>query len=252
MKDRVGDFLAGKGFYIVLFLCVAAIGISGYYLFSNMSWNESAAPAAATAKVTVTPAVQPSAVVRETGPVSPAPTPEEEAAAPATPQAAEETPAAAAGTTQVPASPSPTPTPASEPTVFTWPVRGELLAAFSAETLVYDETMGDWRTHEGIDIAVQLGTQVLAAAGGTVTAVDQHDLMGTTVVVDHGGGLTSAYSNLAAVPAVEVGDTVAAGAVIGTVGQTAIAESRSPAHLHFAMAENGTAVDPLDYLPQLS
>ena len=33
--ERFGDFMAGKGFYIVLFLCVAAIGISGYYLFSS-------------------------------------------------------------------------------------------------------------------------------------------------------------------------------------------------------------------------
>ena len=36
MRDSVGDFMAGKGFYIVLFLCVAAIGISGYYLFSGL------------------------------------------------------------------------------------------------------------------------------------------------------------------------------------------------------------------------
>ena len=32
----MGDFLEGKGFYIVLFLCVAAIGISGYFLFSGL------------------------------------------------------------------------------------------------------------------------------------------------------------------------------------------------------------------------
>lgn len=33
MRDSVGDFMAGKGFYIVLLLCVAALGVSGYYLF---------------------------------------------------------------------------------------------------------------------------------------------------------------------------------------------------------------------------
>ena len=42
---RMGDFLEGKGFYIVLFLCVAAIGISGYYLFSSLTPDEPDAPA---------------------------------------------------------------------------------------------------------------------------------------------------------------------------------------------------------------
>lgn len=53
--------------------------------------------------------------------------------------------------------------------------------------------------------------------------------MGTTVVVEHGGGLTSTYSNLASVPTVAVGDTVGAGSVLGSVGGTAIAESAWPA-----------------------
>ena len=43
---RMGDFLEGKGFYIVLFLCVAAIGISGYYLFSSLTPDEPDAPVA--------------------------------------------------------------------------------------------------------------------------------------------------------------------------------------------------------------
>ena len=38
--ERIGDFMAGKGFYIVLFLCVAAIGISGYYLFSSLNLGD--------------------------------------------------------------------------------------------------------------------------------------------------------------------------------------------------------------------
>ena len=55
-KDRIGDFMAGKGFYIVLFLCVAAIGISGYYLFSSLSPDKDPGTAVAgPAQVTVTP-----------------------------------------------------------------------------------------------------------------------------------------------------------------------------------------------------
>ena len=40
--EKLGDFVLGKGFYIVLFLCVAAIGISGYYLIRSVSGSEPA------------------------------------------------------------------------------------------------------------------------------------------------------------------------------------------------------------------
>ena len=53
MKDRVSDFMAGKGFYIVLLLCVAALGVSGYYLFSGLDGSDQ--PVAGPATVVVTP-----------------------------------------------------------------------------------------------------------------------------------------------------------------------------------------------------
>ena len=115
--------------------------------------------------------------------------------------------------------------------------------------LSYNPTMDDWRTHDGLDIASAAGTEVKAAAAGTVTAVLQDAMMGTTVVVEHGGGLNSTYSNLAAVPTVAVGDTVGAGSVLGSVGGTAIAESALASHLHFSMSLDGSTVDPLEYLP---
>ena len=74
--------------------------------------------------------------------------------------------------------------------------------------------------------------------------------MGTTVEIDHGNGLVSIYANLAVVPTVKVGDQVTTGAIIGSVGNTAVAESGRAAHLHFAMFRNNGAVNPEDYLPQ--
>ena len=135
--------------------------------------------------------------------------------------------------------------------MFTWPVEGTVIAGFSVEALAYSETMGDWRTHEGLDIAAELGTRVLAAANGTVSAIYEDDLMGTVVEIDHGqGGLMSRYANLAAAPTVSVGDAVTTGAVIGAVGETAAAESGRQAHLHYALLKEGYPVDPADYLPQ--
>lgn len=238
--SRLGDFLAGKGFYIVLFLCVAAIGVSGYFLLTDslqpgemaarptqvvVTQPPNSAPTPTPALPTVTPAPKPT--------VTPAPTP-----AP--------TPKATPAPTPVP---TPVPTPAA--LVFTWPVKGEVLAGHSVETLAYDETMGDWRTHSGMDIAATLGAQVLATAKGTVTDVVFDELMGATVTIEHTGGLESKYCNLAAKPPVSVGDEVDTGAVIGSVGATAAMERAKPSHLHFELSKNSEAVDPLDYLPKL-
>lgn len=218
--ERIGDFMEGKGFYIVLFLCVAAIGISGYYLFSSLDMGDGDAAVAAPTQVVVMPTVQP---VKPTVAPTPAPT----------------------------AKPTPAPTPAAPAaSVFTWPVKGQVVADYSLEVLAYDETMGDWRTHSGIDIAVPVGTQVLAVSAGTVASVEQDDLMGTTVVIAHAGGVESIYANLAAVPTVEAGDQVSIGAVIGAVGTTAVAESARAPHLHFEMREDGESVDPVSYLPE--
>jgi murein DD-endopeptidase MepM/ murein hydrolase activator NlpD len=235
----VGDFVAGKGFYIALALCVAAIGVSGYFLFSH--FGDSGADVAVDGPVSVV--------------VTPAPS--TEVTAPAVSSAPSPSPAAST-------SPAPSPSPSDSPSpetaqpspsssaaasVFTWPVRGEVLSDFSLEVLAYDETMGDWRTHSGLDIATSLGTQVGAMAAGTVEQVYDDDLMGTTVVIDHGDGLKSRYSNLASTPTVSVGDAVSPGSVIGSVGETALAEQTRKAHLHLEVTQDGLAVDPANYLP---
>ena len=51
------------------------------------------------------------------------------------------------------------------------------------EALAYSETMGDWRTHDGMDLAVSLGTKVIATAAGTVSKVFEDPFMGTTVEI---------------------------------------------------------------------
>ena len=229
ITEHIGDFLTGRGFYIVLFLCIAAIGISGYYLMNVLSSPAEEEPSAVMDPVeeVVVPTVSPSpeeTVPEETASAAPSPSP----------------------------SPSPQPSQAAEETVttFTWPVKGDILAGFSLETLCYDETMGDFRTHSGVDIAASAGSQVVAMARGTVEKVYEDAWMGTTVIISHPGGLESVYCNLSASPTVSEGDEVTRGQVLGTVGGTALAEVGMDSHLHLEMWEDTTAVDPMDYLPQ--
>lgn len=246
--EKIGDFISGKGFYLVVLICVAAIALSGYYLVQGVrsGLGELDQPVSGSAAIPDTPSARPSARPSAQPQTTPSPQPSQGQPASSTAPSASEEPAAAlsAPPSQAPAAPS-----APAALVFTWPVNGTILAGYSVEALAYSETMGDWRTHDGLDLAVSLGAQVYATAAGTVSAIYQDDFMGTTVEIDHGNGLMSQYANLAEVPTVSVGDKVSTGSVIGSVGATAAAEQGSQPHLHFAMYQDGNPVDPGDHLP---
>ena len=225
----------GTGVYIALFLVVTALAVAGYWTLIPHSPAE--APV-----VEDTPAPAPSAPVpavvpkRDEAPAEPELTPREDAA-----------PAQSAVTVTLPPDEPLDLTPAP-PSLVVDPLIGETLAAFSMDELIYSETLGDWRTHDGVDIAAPLGTQVCAASLGTVTDVREDDLMGTTVVIAHDDGCDTIYANLQAMPTVAVGDEVTAGQVIGSVGKTALGESALPSHLHFAVTRGGEFIDPMEYL----
>ena len=238
--ERIANFVTGKGFYFIVLACVAAIGLSGYFLVrsvqNGLTGEVEDQPVGGSGHIVVTPTLEPTSRPQESA------APESTVEPTAEPSAEPE--------------PSPTPEPAAsqapEPAnlVFTWPVSGAVIVPFSVGALAYDETMGDWRTHSGLDIAAEFDTRVLATAEGTVSAIYDDPLMGTTVVVDHGNGLTSLYANLTETPAVQAGSQVYTGTVIGAVGDTAVAESGRASHLHFAMYQDGQAVNPEDYLPE--
>ena len=242
---KLGDFALGKGFYIVLFLCVAAIGVSGYYLIRTVALGTGlSAQAGGSAQVTLPD----QSVQRPVTPVAPSveETPSDTRETGVSEPVQEDDPEPVKQSQEEPAV-----QPQEEGTVsdvFTWPVKGVVLRDFTVETLSLDPTMGDWRTHGGMDIAAAQGVQVLSISAGTVAQVYDDDLMGTTVVVDHGGGLQSWYSNLAPETAVAQGDQVDIGSVLGTVGGTAIAEVGVEPHVHLETILNGVQVDPKDYL----
>ena len=240
--EKIADFVTGKGFYLIVLACVAAIGLSGFVLMRSVQRglgdDPEDQPAGGAAHIVVTPT--PDATRRPQYSAAPSPS----AAASAQPS-----PTPSPSAAPEPAA-TPEPEPASVPLVFTWPVSGAVIVPFSVDVLAYDETMGDWRTHSGLDIAADLDTRVLCTAAGTVSAIYDDPLMGTTVIVEHGSGLTSLYANLADTPAVQVGDEVYTGTIVGAVGDTAPAESGRASHLHFALYQDGQAVNPEDYLPE--
>lgn len=242
---KLGGFMEGKGYYIVLFLCVAAIGISGYFLFRGLFAQPEGFGSEPTAVVSGQAELTQDQDKKDQQSALPPKAEEGDTAAAAEPETD------TASQTQQAAPQEETPAPdeeAAASSAYVWPVEGSVDRDFSLEVFAYDATMGDWRTHDGIDIAVPLGTPVAACAKGTVTDVSTDDMMGVTVTIDHGKGMESVYSNLAETVEVEVGTEVEAGTVIGAVGTSAISESADPSHLHFSLREYDVTIDPLNYL----
>jgi murein DD-endopeptidase MepM/ murein hydrolase activator NlpD len=98
--------------------------------------------------------------------------------------------------------------------------------------------------HTGVDIIANVGTQVMAAAGGVVSANTFSSEYGNMVDVDHDNGLTTRYAHLSK-SLVKVGDVVMKGQVIALVGATG--RVTGP-HLHFEVRENGIPLNPNKFL----
>ena len=95
--------------------------------------------------------------------------------------------------------------------------------------------------HAGIDIAVPVGSSVMAAASGVVSAAGYNSARGNFIEVAFGSGNKAIYQHLSNI-GVKVGENVSAGQKIGLTGNSGVSTG---AHLHFELWENGRAVDPL-------
>ena len=217
-KNNGGIF--GRGYYITLLLCAAAIGLAGFLYYRSSGDAEAALPHDAT------DAVMAEAENRQDVPAV----------------------ATQGGETEATGAADPTEPTRKRILKTGAPVAGETVTGYAMETLSYNETTRDWRTHAGLDIAAEEGTPVLAAADGEVYTVYADDTMGTTVVIRHQDGYTTRYSSLAEEVSVSAGDTVTLGQQIGTVGNTALLESALGDHLHFCVLYEDEAVDPAEFL----
>jgi murein DD-endopeptidase MepM/ murein hydrolase activator NlpD len=119
---------------------------------------------------------------------------------------------------------------------WSWPVRGTV-------TSEYGQRWG--RLHAGIDIAAPNGTPIYAARAGCVTFAGVQGGYGNLILIDHGGGVVTAYAHQSRLLASR-GDCVEGGAQIGAVGSTGNSTGN---HLHYEVRVNGSARNPRPYLP---
>jgi len=126
-----------------------------------------------------------------------------------------------------------------------WPVNGEIVMDFSMDRLIHDVTLNQFRTNDKVSIAATIGTQVRAAADGIVRSITTDRRLGNTVVVEHGNGWFTTYSQLQDHILVEEGDVVVEGQVIGGVGEPSIFYTLLGSHLSFRVMRDDTPVNPM-------
>lgn len=132
-----------------------------------------------------------------------------------------------------------------------WPVTGGKLGeGFSNGELKKSKTLGDWRTHNGIDILAKEGTEVKNVAEGKVTEVTDDPMWGTVVKVQTADKTICVYANLAKGAGVKKDQQLKQGDVIGKIGKTAAAEIGEDDHLHFEMLKDGSYISPMTKLKE--
>jgi murein DD-endopeptidase MepM/ murein hydrolase activator NlpD len=100
--------------------------------------------------------------------------------------------------------------------------------------------------HEGQDFSAPAGTPVLAPAAGLVVLAEPLFVRGNAIVLDHGTGVFTGYWHMQDI-AVQEGDRVEPGQLLGRVGSTGLSTG---AHLHWELRVNGVAVDPMQWVEE--
>lgn len=222
-----------KGFYIILLLGITAVGI--YAVISSLMPHDTAKqekPANA-AYVTAAPDYESVPVHADTNPVD-----ESEPLSEKELQSQNNS-----------ANSNPAPTMAKEKVLGQAPVSGKIIKDFSESELVYSDTMRDWRTHAGVDIAANMDTVVTAIKDGVLKKVYEDSLFGTTVIIHHeDDGTDSIYCNLKEATKDPIGTMVSMGDIIGKVGKTAVSELEDQPHLHFEIKRDDKFLDPKEYV----
>ncbi len=227
-KAKLIGFFRKNGFYLVLAVCVLGVGLGAFFGIGRA--EEPAEEPQQTALPEKEVAEQVQAIV------TPKPTLPQKTPVPAELPAEEPEPAEAKKVSS--SSPA--------KVTLTMPLDGEIIKAFSGETLVYNPTLNMWMTHNGIDIASKKDTAVAAALAGEVADVRNDDSQGLTVEISHGVNGRTVYAGLAEA-SVKAGDKINAGQPLGTAGMPPF-ESAQGTHLHFEYIVKDQYVDPVEYL----
>lgn len=231
-KHKRKNPLAGKGFYLALAACIAAVCIAAYAAAATISSTEENFASYSSKDLGYN-----SSSSSEPGSTHQAGQNVSDAIDTRPAESSKEAPSSSEKQT------------ASEQSgglAYTMPLKGSVGKNYSDKTLQYSKTYGDMRLHLGIDLQAAEGTDVVSAAKGTVTDVYDDSLWGKTVVIEHDFGITGRYCGLKNVT-VNKGETISVGIKIGEVGVVPC-EREDPSHIHIAIVREGKYISPIELL----
>ncbi|MDD4839608.1 MAG: M23 family metallopeptidase [Clostridia bacterium] len=213
---KVGKFLKKNGYIFLIVICIAAIGtIIGVTVYKN---NQISDP--------ITQLDPPADVpVIDDTPTNPDP--------------------------DVPSSDDDDipPVPVDVPISFVAPVNGTVQTDYSTTTLCWNQTLGQYSTHEAVDFVSTSDQNVYAVCDGVVSEVVSGDpLLGNYAIITHEDGYVSRYYSLGDTMQVIAGQTVVKGDVIGVMSNSMQKEFLDGVHLHFEMSKDNVDIDPLSVL----
>ena len=219
-REKVTEFLSGRGFYLVLAACLIAVGVTGFIAYLEYTTDQKPVLENGSSEIGLN-----------------------------TSSAEEISSEILAGTdTKEPYS-------SAERLLeeelvqniiadsFSYPVNGEIIKDFSADEFLFSATYNDMRIHEALDISCQEGSLISSAGNGVVTAITSDSELGICVEIDHGNGIVAYYCGLNEELYVSQGDVVEEGAEIGIAGEIP-GECADPIHLHLEVFKDGKSVDP--------
>ena len=129
-----------------------------------------------------------------------------------------------------------------------WPIAGNILMDYSMDKTVYFSTLDQYKYNPAIIIEGSVDQNVLSAASGKVISIENVDETGTTITMDIGSGYQVIYGQLKE-PAVQQGDYVQAGALIGYVAEPTRFYSKEGSNLYFQVLKDGESINPKELLP---
>lgn len=222
-NSKTLNFLKRNAVYLILALCIVAIGVSALIYFLNDTGLDLKSPTNQNQTIENNDNVGGGPII--------------------------ETNDNAGGNENPVVNPTDTDTkPVSQTVSFVMPVENASKIGEYSELPVFCSTLKRYQSHKSMDFFAPEGTNVLAVYGGKVESIDSTLLTGTTITIDHGNGLKSVYNSLIDGETVTVGQEVKQGDIIGQVGLTNRQEYKDGAHLHFEVIENGNVINPDKYL----
>lgn len=260
MSNGFQKFISGKGFYLALAVCLAGAGAAAWVAVDKTIQSVEPAPMAEKPQLKQeqpyepakkqpaadTPSAQsdgdssPSTQSQQLQITAEAPEEDPSAQASSQPSSQEGSSEAQQPSSQTCAEPS-EPQPSSGFSL-ELPVSGAAITPFSGDMLVKNETLGDWRTHNGIDYACAKDAAVQSPTAGTVVLAGSDGSWGPTVAIKDSAGRVWRLCGVAS-PAVKEGETVSAGQTLGKVGSVSC-ECAEESHIHLEVKQDDSYLDP--------